>query len=277
MDEYQAKALGKSVRPAASDGAAEHKIGTIAVFVLIGAAIILDVISIFEVPIADIIAWIIEIPILLYFWYTGASQLRQIAANVLAWVVELVPVIDFLPLYVLGMLLVVLFDRNETLARLAKKIPNTKIGGKLSTGGGAAGSSLSKNRMFGAASGKRIEEATRVAQKLDVLRAKVPGKLRTAIPNREGAEDMRSAGFVRPTRSTMGQGVARAGQRSSATTVKRDQQGRPMEIEENPLVPNYDREFLPELEDIVDVDVTGERMHAKDVSSVGIPKPKKVQ
>lgn len=263
MDHYQSLAHG--VTPEYEEeaaAAAEHKIGSAAVVVLIIVSIILDILSIFEVPIADIIAWIIEVPMLLYFYYTGASQLRQIAANILAWLAELIPIIDFLPLYTIGIIIVVVLDRNETLARIASKIPQTSVKGKLSSGGGAAGSRLSKNTMYGAASGKRIAEADGVRKHFESLQKRMPGPLRS-IPAGKGLE-AESLPVARQS----------ALSRVSSTVTNRIYQpqrtGSPSEMPVGSgdlpfpgTYENIEREILPTLSDITsDIDVTGEKTAA---------------
>jgi hypothetical protein len=194
MDPYQEKALGI---PSEADrelaAAKQHKIGTIGAVALLIFTIVLDAINYAElgIPITDAIAWICEIAIIGYLYYVGASQFRQIAANVITWLAELIPIVDLLPLYTLGIVIVIAIDRNETLRRVAEKVPAPK--GKVPAGrrgrmtqegvragGGRPGSRLSQNKIFGAASEERLKQFDHEWSRIN---RKLPGKLR-GLPER---------------------------------------------------------------------------------------------
>ncbi len=278
MDLYQEKALGKTPESETeAEEAAQHKIGDAAVAVLLIAAIILDIISCFEVPIADILAWIIEIPILLYLYYAGASQLRQVAANVITWLAELVPAIDLLPLYSVGIIIVIVLDRNETLARIASKIPQTKsASGALASGGGKAGSNLSKNKFIGAASQKGLDKAQQVQDRVERLQQRVPGRLRAL------AQGKTSEGAVTSSANSIQQvGITRNPTQRSDRTVFTSQNAQfSGQDKANAPFPdtyyNYEKELLPELSDVENIDVSGEKNLSIPRPGVGREAPKQL-
>lgn len=261
-----------------------HKIGTIGAALLIIASVVLDIISIadvlaVEVPVADIIALIFSVILFLYFAFVGVSNIRSVVSWVLAWVVELVPGVDWLPLYLIGIILIIAIDRSETASRVANavgsKLPTPKAGAGRAASGVAqrefkAANNLSRNKVFGAAS----ETSMRKAQE---LQEKVPGILRkrifaedviskpkdtdtTTLPPSPGTTTITGPEARPESRTTGGETYTRASS-SSTTPSGRSQKPSDTSSEIDPFgtYAAYERENLPRLEDIVDVDVSGQR------------------
>lgn len=241
-DPYQALARGVAPDEDAEDNG--RKFSGIARIVLIVTAIVLDILSIIEIPVADVVALVISVILFMYFFYAGASQIRMFVTWALAWAVELVPAVDLLPFYVVGMVLVILIDNSKVASTAVGYIPSKNLATrKLGSKVGNKASRLSKNAAFGRKSALTRRKTTQTLRKIDTLKKKyIPGPLRS-VPGEAAIR-----------------GTYNASQRlsGSSDTPVPNTSGR----DDMPL-PDYDtysRPFLPELEDLTaDVDVTGEK------------------
>lgn len=260
MDRYQTMAAGGNP-DAGEDTGNAHKIGKVGAALLIIVSLILDILSIadtlaFEIPIADILATAMAVILLIYLIYKGIPSMRPMVRFLVMYFAEYIPIVDYLPLYLVGAILVIATDQSKIASTVVQYIPSKNMAGAKAA---AAGERV-------AARMQKLEQVEKKAEqykkKVGDLRQRLPGPLRS-IPEsgNRGAGD----GYL-PKKSKMKQAyeMARAGISESRNPDSKEAG--------NPFFAPYEeleRDNLPELTDVIDVDVTG----AKTTSRSQPPKP----
>ena len=263
MDYYQQRAAGRD-RDAAKPGS--HRIPLGPAVILLAAALILDILSVFEVPIADILGIPFSIGLFVYLNSKGLGQAQALTKRVVTWlagfVIEFIPGADFLPFYLIGMAILILISSSETAVKVASRVPSSASVKKLSTNWTRierGKKALAKNKLFGAAAQKYEEHAQQ-------LQARLPGPLRSlpararVRPGQQAAPP--AAGDIPAPRPVAGggRGTAPAPAAPQPAPDAAPDLGGPGNVLPFPGVyEGVERELLPGLEDIEDIDVTGER------------------
>ncbi len=96
------------------DNRPAHKIGTITAFILIFVAILVDLLSLIPL-LGSILGPGFWICINIYFWYVGLGivNARRLASGIISTLIELIPILQWLPSVTLGMILVIIMIRLE--------------------------------------------------------------------------------------------------------------------------------------------------------------------
>lgn len=267
MDLYQQRAAGmQAVAEPEEHQGAGHKIGLFGIFFLLACTLILDAISILDVfaldiPIADFIAGFFDILLLLYMTYKGILGVRNVVSILLTFVLELIPGVDWLPLYMIGIIAVIIIDRNDALSSIAqtaaKYVPQSagKGGGVTKVAGRGAASKagttalsrqMQRNKLFGSASEQYLKKASDITKKL-------PGPLRS-LPE-DGPK-----GFKTPEKLGFRQVASAAKQ---AYQNAKSSEPRPSGDDDPFGAFDYENEQVPqELNQIMKIDVDGTRATA---------------
>jgi|GEM_PF-6466192 len=268
MDHYQKVAGGVADIAEPQEKGSAQKFGILWWFILLLIALILDAASIldtlaFEVPIADILATFFSAILFIVMLYKGASEIRMFVTWILAYLAEWIPFVDYLPLYMIGIFIVLLIDRSSIATAVVSTIPipskdmaTRKIAGSASRRTaqrvGERASRLSRNKVFGAASHQYEARAQSLMQRL-------PGPMRS-LP--ESGPKSLAPGGKRSWKRT----AKAAWQASGSTRPPREAR----KEEESPFPGTYEdfeRELLPDLQDVINIDVTGADRLA------GVPRP----
>ncbi len=96
------------------DNRPTHKIGTLTAFILIFIAILVDLLSLIPL-LGSILGPGFWICINIYFWYVGLGivNTRRLASGIISTLIELIPVLQWLPSVTVGMILVIIMIRLE--------------------------------------------------------------------------------------------------------------------------------------------------------------------
>jgi hypothetical protein len=234
------------------------KLSTGLCVVLVVACLILDIANYFEVeiPITDLVfAWMINIILI----YKGVSITRYLVGEAL----EIIPIVDLLPLYTIGIIATIVADRtgiekaldSSAVGKVVSKVQSVETGGAGGVAKGAVkaqSSKLAKNKVFGSASSKYVN-------KIQDLQRRIPGRIRS-VP--EGQE---SGGLPLPPGKSTGTGsrifsAAKSAYRTASSGVQ-DANDSASFLD---TYPQIQRQINPELEDILaEIDVTGEKVAAE--------------
>lgn len=251
MDRYQEMAAGKSSDTEERSGES-HKIGIFAAVLLLLCSVVLDVWSLADLligqfPLSDVIATVFSVLLLIYFTYKGIAPLRPMIRWLMMYFIEYVPFLDYLPFYTIGIILVLLVDRSEIASTAVQYIPSKNLAGRKAAGGAASqaaerlSSRLEKNKVFGEASEKYTKKIAEARQKL-------PGPLRSLPESGNRGTDEETS--------------PRLGLRGVVSDVASSFPKPSSPLDQSPFPGTYEdleREMLPELEDVVNVDVSGSR------------------
>lgn len=237
----------------------EHRLSNTAATILVIWAVILDIADYLGAGTIFLTDILCVLTIDLYLLYKGFSPVRMFGGQAL----ELIPVVgDALPAYTGGIIFTILQDRSKVVAAAASVAPKPSAASAR-----FAGTATQAASRFRDVASKAIATTERQVERLQKLQDRIPGQLRSAPPDSQTQQE-RGARALGTTRR-LGSGPAeRAGWTSTTTkpSTTATAGAPPMpdtrDLADRPFPDTYyayERELLPELEDVVDIDVTGER------------------
>ena len=120
-----------------------HKIGKVGVVVLLAVATILDILSVADIlvadfPVADIISTIFSFLLAGYLLWKGIPSVRPMLQWLATYLAEWIPIVDWLPLYIIGIILVIASDRSALVAATIKYVPSKNMATKKAASGAAS-------------------------------------------------------------------------------------------------------------------------------------------
>jgi hypothetical protein len=96
------------------EGQKKHKLGTVAIIVLVVFATIADLLSLIPF-VGDLVGPIFWVCVSIYFWKAGMGliNVRKLATSIISMVAELIPAVQELPLILAGIIAVIVMTRAE--------------------------------------------------------------------------------------------------------------------------------------------------------------------